>query len=53
MDDLLGEFGVELLPYLGFGMGTPGFDGVVEGGEHQALPSLFEGEQMDMGMDMA
>lgn len=47
MDDLLGEFGVELLPYLGFGEGTPGFDGV-EGEEQQALPSLFEWEQMDM-----
>ena len=50
MDDLIGEFGVELLPYLGFGMGTPGFGGVK--GEEQALPSLFEGEQMDVDMMM-
>eukprot|EP00624_Nannochloropsis_granulata_P004285 evm.model.NODE_31506_length_15132_cov_27.907812.3 len=46
MDELVGDFGVELLPFLGFGMGTHVLGGVE--GEEQALPTLSEGEQMDV-----
>lgn len=45
MDELVGDFGAELLPFLGFEMG-PNILGVE--GEEQALPTLLEGEQMDV-----
>lgn len=45
----MGEFGAELLPYLGFGLDPSGFGVLIEAKEEEeVLPPLFMEELMDM-----